>query len=67
VSCTCVEDNPEKSEKKTGTYTADGSTLTMTEDADGSMKTAEFCVKGSEVRVKQPEDLAVLTWIATKQ
>jgi hypothetical protein len=67
VSCTCVEDNPEASEKKTGTYTVNGNTLTSTDDADGSTQTAEFCVKGSEVRIKQPEDLAVLTWIATKQ
>jgi hypothetical protein len=67
VSCTCVEDDPESSDTSTGTYTVDGNNITMTDDADGTTKTAEFCVKGGEIRVKQPEDLAVLTWIATKQ
>jgi len=48
-------------------YMVDGSNITMTDDADGSMKAAEFCVNDSELRVKQLEDLAVLPWIATKQ
>jgi hypothetical protein len=66
-ACTCVEDNPEKTEMKTGTYTIDGNTMTSMDDGDDMPKTSEFCIKGNEGRFKQPEDLANLTWIATKQ
>ena len=67
VACTCVEDNPETTEIKTGTYTVEGNTLTSTDDADASVTTAELCVDGTEARVKETEDLAILTWIAEKQ
>jgi hypothetical protein len=65
--CTCVAENPEKSEMKTGTYSTDGDALTMTDDEDGEPGTSEYCVKGDELRVKSTEGLALLTWIATKQ
>jgi hypothetical protein len=67
VACTCVETNPEKSETKTGTYVVDGTTLTSTDDADGSVSVLEFCVNGSDGRFQQTEGLAVLTWIGTKR
>jgi hypothetical protein len=67
VGCTCVEDDPQKTEMKTGTYVIDGNMMTSTDDADGKTTTAEFCVKGTGARFKQAEGLAVLTWIATKQ
>ena len=67
VSCTCVEDNPAKSEVKTGTYVIDGSTMTSTDDADGSTSVLEFCVTGNEGRFQQNEGLAVLTWMGTKE
>jgi hypothetical protein len=67
VSCTCVATNPEKTEMKTGTYSVDGSTLVSKNDDDNSMNVAQFCVKDTELRVQQPEDKAVLTWIAKKQ
>ena len=67
VSCTCVQTGAEKSEVKTGTYSVDGSTLTSTDDADGESSTSEFCVQGNEGRFQSQEELAVLTWIATKQ
>jgi hypothetical protein len=66
-ACTCVEDDPEKSEKKTGTYTIDGNTMTSKDDGDDTTSTSEFCVNGSEARFKGTEGLAVLTWIAQKQ
>lgn len=67
VACTCVATNPETTEMKTGTYSIDGSTLVSKDDTDNSMTVAQFCVKGTELRVQQPEDKAVLTWIAKKQ
>jgi len=67
VSCTCVEEQPEKTETKTGTYTVDGSTMTTTDDGDSEAKTLEFCVNGKEARFQQTDGLAVLTWIATKK
>lgn len=67
VACTCVEDNPETTETKTGTYTVEGNTLTSTDDADDSVTVAELCVEGTEARVKETEGLAILTWIAEKQ
>jgi hypothetical protein len=67
VACTCVEDNPESTETKTGTYTVEGNTLTSTDDADGTVTMAELCVQGTEARVQETEDLAILTWIAEKQ
>ena len=67
VGCTCVEDTPESTETKTGTYTVEGNTLTSTDDADGTVTMAELCVQGTEARVQETEDLAILTWIAEKQ
>ena len=67
VACTCVAENPEKTEMKTGTYSIAGNNITSKDDEDGSMSTAQFCVKGNEARFQQPEDKAVLTWIAQKQ
>lgn len=66
VSCTCVQENPAETETKTGTYAASGTTLTMTDDSDGSVSTLEYCIDGSEGRFQQTEGLAVLTWIGTK-
>lgn len=67
TACTCVQDNPESSEKKTAKYTIEGNTMTSTDDGDGTKSTSDFCVNGSEVRFKGTEGLAVLTWIAQKQ
>lgn len=66
-ACSCTQENPESHDVKTGTYTIDGNTMTSMDDGDDMPTTAEFCIKGTQARFKQPEDLAVLTWIATKQ
>jgi hypothetical protein len=67
VSCTCVEEGIEKSETKSGSYTVDGSQITMINSDDDSMDVLDFCVDGNEVRFQQVDGLAVLTWIAQKQ
>jgi hypothetical protein len=68
VGCDCVQNGVEKTEAKTGTYVVDGSTMTTTDDADGSTGSLTFCVKGNDGRFQETsDDLAVFTWMATKQ
>jgi len=67
VGCTCVEDNPENTETKTGTYTIEGNTMTSTDDGDGTVTSTDFCISGSDGRFQETEGLAILTYVAKKQ
>lgn len=70
TACTCLEQDPEASDTSSGTYVVTGNTLTMTNAADATMSTLEFCVDGNQGRFKNteaPTELASVTWIGTKQ
>ncbi|HTM43674.1 MAG TPA: hypothetical protein VL137_01895 [Polyangiaceae bacterium] len=73
TGCECTKPVATKTEMGSGTYTVSGSTLTSTDDSDGSVETSEFCITGSNIKVQQVntkdggDGPSTVVWSAVKQ
>jgi hypothetical protein len=66
-SCVLTETQPEETNAESGTYTASGSTLTLT-DEGGTPEAAEYCVTGNTAQVKiTDEDGQIVMYTLDKQ
>lgn len=64
--CDC-EDELDDSSQETGTWEADGSTITLT-DSEGVSDDAEFCVQGDVLKAQSQEDAdsPIITFVMTR-
>jgi hypothetical protein len=55
TSCTCTINDAVDPTPKTGTYTKDGNTISMTDEGETEAETNEYCVDGNSLKVKFTE------------